>query len=153
MSYRQNTKQITLRSILGAVAFIALALASYNIGHDRATKRWFEQLPTAKFGDNGVLARIRLVAADTLEPVEGARFETILIGADGGDGGFHEYTSDEHGGIVLNQYLWPGRYQIFIDPPAISRYQVTQYSEQETYLVVREDGSYSPLEFKVAVKP
>ncbi|KAA5538504.1 hypothetical protein FYK55_27580 [Roseiconus nitratireducens] len=96
-------------------------------------------------------ARIRVIASDTLEPVVGASFQTILIGPDGGDGGFHEYTTDENGGLLTTKYLFPGRYQIYIKPPIGSRYAVTQFHEPETYLVVRGDGTYSPKEFKMAV--
>ena len=107
----------------------------------------------AEFGPQGLRAKIRVVAADTLEPVEDAALETILIGPDGGDGGFHKYTSDADGFITTDQYLWPGRYQIQIVPPPGSRYSVTQYSKQEVFLVVRKDGTYAPTEFRLAVAP
>lgn len=108
-------------------------------------------LPVGKFAENGFQARIRVVAADTLEPVSGAEFQTILIGPDGGDGGFNRYTTDADGSVLTTEYLYPGRYQIFIASPEGSRYEVTQYHEQESYLVVRDDGTYSPSEFKMAV--
>ena len=137
---------------LTLVAVFAIGFAAYHIGHNRATNRRFEQLPSGKFSPNGVRARIRLIAADTLEPIKGAQFQTILIGPDGGDGGFHAYTSDEYGALVTDQYLWPGRYQIYIRPPNNSRFEITEYSEPQDYLVVRDDGSYSPAEFKVSVQ-
>lgn len=99
-----------------------------------------------------VLGHVRLIAADTLEPVEGCRFETILIGPDGGDGGFWFSFSNEEGLAALCPYLGPGRYQIYIKPPADSRYRVTQYTKPGTYLIIDESGSSSPVEFKVDVK-
>lgn len=144
--------RISLRSALVVVAIAAVALAGYRVGYNRAAERFFMRPPTGTFAELGVSVRIRLVAADTLEPVEGAEFHTILIGSDGGDGGFQPYRSDQNGLIVTNKYLRPGRYQIYIRPPRNSRYDVTEYADHETYLVVRNDGSYSPTEFKVTVK-
>lgn len=144
--------RISLRSSLIAITIAAATLAAYRVGYDRAAERYFMHPATGNFAENGVSARIRLIAADTLEPVGGAEFQTILIGSDGGDGGFQRYRSDQNGLLVTDQYMWPGRYQINIRPPGTSRYKVTEYADQETYLVVRDDGSYSPTEFKVRVK-
>ena len=97
-------------------------------------------------------ADIRVIAADTIRPVEGARFQTSLRGPDGGDGGFHEYMTNDAGSFTTDQYLYPGRYQIYIEPPADSRFDVTQYYGKGRYLVVREDGTYAPNEFKIAIR-
>lgn len=141
----------SIRSLLLLTVIIAVALASYRFGVDRTRERQFTRLNTGTLASNGVRARIRVIASDTLEPVSGAIFETILIGPDGGDGGFHGYTTDENGALLTTQYLHPGRYQIYIRPPKGSRYAVTQFHEPETYLVVRGDGSYSPTEFRMLV--
>lgn len=100
-------------------------------------------------GEDSGTARIRLVAADTIEPVANAQFQPTLIGADGGDGGFHTYMSDRHGDVIVGES--PGRYQLYIDPPENSRYEVTQYYGEGNYLVIRDDGSCAPSEFKVTV--
>ena len=138
--------------MLALVAVIAISVGSYQFGVEQTRERNFTQLSSGNLAENGVQARIRVVATDTLEPVEGAEFETILIGPDGGDGGFNAYTTDKNGGLLTTEYLYPGRYQIFIAPPKGSRFEVTQFYEPETYLVVRDDGSYSPSEFRMNVK-
>ncbi len=141
----------SIRTLLLLIAIIAIGLASYRFGVNHTKEQQFSQLAAGTLASNGVRARIRIIASDTLEPVAGASFQTILIGPDGGDGGYHEYTTDGNGSLVTTKYLHPGRYQIYIKPPTGSRYAVTQFHEPETYLVVRDDGTYSPKEFKLAV--
>lgn len=100
---------------------------------------------------NRVLAPLRVVAADTLDPVAGIEVQTVLIGPDGGDGGFHVYVTDDDGAVTPR--LREGRYQIYLVPPEDSRFVETQFYGTGHYLVVRDDDAYRPNEFRIAVKP
>ena len=76
--------------------------------------------------------RLRIVAGDTLQPVEGVGVRYTLIGDDGGDGGHAEDFTSADGSALLTGYCGPGRYQIHLIPPAGSRFRRTAYTSPET---------------------
>ncbi len=95
-----------------------------------------------------------MLASDDLKPVAGATVEVTLIGDDqgvSGDGGFAGFKTDEEGVASIDQSLWPGRYQIQVRAPKDSRFRDTEFSKEESILVVHEDGRYSPREFRLVV--
>ena len=143
---------MTIKFLLGLIAIVAIALASYRFGVSRAKERRYAEPHVGKSETYGYRIRLRVIAADTLEPVEGATLEHILIGEDGGDGGFNEDVTDDSGCITTEVPLRPGRHMIYIKAPKGSRYATTQFTEDETYLVVRKDGTYSPAEFRMLVR-
>ncbi|MES2466286.1 MAG: hypothetical protein V4675_03200 [Verrucomicrobiota bacterium] len=98
--------------------------------------------------------RLRIIAGDTLQPVEGVGVRYTLIGDDGGDGGdgghAEDFTSAD-GCALLTGYCGPGCYQIHLMPPARSRFRGTAYTSPETLLMVAKDGSYHPAEYRIAI--
>ena len=93
---------------------------------------------------------LRIVASDTLRPVEGVRVDYTLIGDDGGDGGFSRDFTTADGSVLLTGYCGPGRYQIQLRPPAGSRFGETEFASPETLLTVAKDGSYQPTEYRIS---
>ena len=144
-------RQFTIRGLLILVAVIALTFAAYRRGSRDAREERFQQLARATPGSQSLSIRVRVLASDNLGPVAGATIEATLIGDDGGDGGFAQFVTDAQGVAVIDQALWPGRYQIYLRPPQQSRYHETTFTIEETMLVVCNDGSYSPTEFRLGV--
>ena len=96
-----------------------------------------------------------MLASDDLKPVSGATVDITLIRTDSGfsgDGGIARFKTDEEGIATIDNSLWPGRYQIQVRAPEGSRFRETEFSKDESILVVRKDGRYSPREFRLAVK-
>jgi uncharacterized protein (TIGR03067 family) len=96
-----------------------------------------------------------VLASDDLKPVAGAMVDVTLIRSDNGvtgDGGFASFKTDEDGIATIDKSLWPGRYQIQVRAPEGSRFRDTEFSKDESILVVHEDGRYSPREFRLAIK-
>ena len=94
---------------------------------------------------------IRIVAADTREPVAGVEVGLCLIGADGGDGGNSVFVTDEHGHAHCD-IGWRGRHHVYLNPPQNSRFRKTAYEHSEEQFVVWGDGSYRPLEYSLQLK-
>ena len=101
---------------------------------------------------------LRIVAEDTAEPLEGVRVDANLWGEDGGDGGFTWAVTNgegiavfEKGNGVEAREGRPTRFQIYLNPPQLSRFKSTDYQTPETWLTVLPDGSYHPTEFKLKV--
>jgi hypothetical protein len=94
--------------------------------------------------------RLRIIAGDSLQPVEGVGVEYTLIGDDGGDGGHAEDFTSADGSALLTGYCGPGRYQIHLIPPSGSRFRKTAYTSPETLLMIAKDGSYHPAEYRIA---
>ncbi len=95
-----------------------------------------------------------VLASDDLKPVAGATVDVTLIVDDNGvtgDGGSAPFLTNEEGIAIVDEVLWPGRYQIQARAPKDSRYRDTEFSKEESILVVHEDGRYSPREFRRAV--
>ena len=93
---------------------------------------------------------LRIVASDTLHPVEGVGVDYTLYGDDGGDGGFARDFTTADGTVLLTGYCGPGRYQIDLRPPADSRFSKTSFYSPETMLTVAKDGSYHPSEYQIS---
>lgn len=141
--------------LLAAVALVAILLATYKAGF-RAGEIKALKVPLRHNADRELVqGQLRLLAADTREPVALCRVDFILIGPDGGDGGFQMAISDRRGIVKLPAYLSPGRYQIEIDPVrnADKRLVHTSYSSANDYLLIRPDKTYSPFEYVVDVQP
>jgi hypothetical protein len=99
--------------------------------------------------------KLLVLASDDLKPVAGAMVDVTLIRTNSGfsgDGGFSDFKTDADGVATIDKSLWPGRYQIQVRAPKDSRFRDTEFSKDETILVVHEDGRYSPREFRLAVK-
>ncbi len=94
-----------------------------------------------------------VLASDDLKPVSGATVQVTLIQSSGvtGDGGFASFKTNEDGIAIIDEVLWPGRYQINVRAPKDSRYRDTEFSKDEAMLVVHDDGRYSPREFRLNV--
>jgi len=92
-----------------------------------------------------------VLATDDLKPVAGATVQVTLIRDDGGDGGFASFKTNEDGIAIVDAALWPGRYQINVRAPKDSRYRNTEFSKDESMLIVDEDAQYSPREFRLNV--
>ena len=104
---------------------------------------------------SGQSYKIKLIvlANDDLKPVAGAMVDVTLIRSDSGvtgDGGFAGFKTDEDGIATIDKSLWPGRYLIQVRAPEGSRYRDTEFTNEESILVVHEDGRYSPREFRLA---
>ena len=98
--------------------------------------------------------KLLVLASDDLKPVAGAMVVVALFRSDNGvtgDGGFVGFKTKEDGIATIDKSLWPGRYQIQVRAPEGSRFRDTEFSKEELILVVHEDGSYSPREFRLAV--
>jgi serine/threonine protein kinase len=98
--------------------------------------------------------KLLVLASDDLKPVAGAMVDVTLIRTDSGfsgDGGFSDFKTDADGVATIDNSLWPGRYQILVRAPEGSRFRDTEFSKDESILVVHEDGRYSPREFRLAV--
>ena len=93
---------------------------------------------------------LRIIASDTLHPVEGVDVEHVLIGDDGGDGGFASDLTNADGNVLLTGIFSPGRYQIYLRPPAGSRFRMTAFTSDETLLTVTKDGSHHPAEYQIS---
>jgi hypothetical protein len=109
--------------------------------------------PTSSQGDAAAAprnVRLRIVAGDTLQPVEGVGVQYTLIGDDGGDGGYADDFTSADGSTLLTGYCGPGRYQIHLIPPDGSRFRKTAYTSPETMLMVAKDGSHHPAEYRIA---
>ena len=112
-----------------------------------------QEPPTSSQGDvpgEPRNVRLRIVAGDTLQPVEGVGVEYTLIGDDGGDGGHSGDFTSADGSVLLTGYRGPGRYQIHLIPPAGSRFRKTAYTSPETLLMIVTDGFYHPAEYRIA---
>ena len=115
-----------------------------------------QEPPTSSQGDAPAArrnVRLRIVAGDTLQPVEGVGVQYTLIGDDGGDGGYAGDFTNVEGSTLLTGYCGPGRYQIHLITPAGSRFRRTAYTSPETMLMVAKDGSYQPAEYRIAILP
>ena len=86
---------------------------------------------------------LKVVARDTGEPVADVFVGMTLIGADGGDGGFHRFLTRDDGVALLHHPISPGRYQPHLEPSPASRYVHTEWSRGDPYVVVGNDGSSS----------
>lgn len=139
--------------MLLAVAVAASLFATYTAGF-RAGEIAAMKVPLRHNADRGLIqGQLRILAADTREPAGRCHVAFTLIGPDGGDGGFQRSFSDRRGIAKLPSYLSPGRYQIEIEGHGPSSpYARTSYHTDADYLLIRPDGSYSPLEYLVNVK-
>lgn len=98
--------------------------------------------------------KLLVLASDDLKPVSGATVDVTLIRdyrGVSGNGGFASFKTDEDGIAMIDDSLWPGRYQVQVRAPEGSRFRDTEFSKDESILVVHEDGRYSPREFRLAV--
>jgi len=147
--------RFSLTALIGVTTAAAIIFAAYSAGFRKGEIAAL-QVPLQHNRDRELMqGQIRLLAADTREPVDRCMVEFILIGPDGGDGGFLSSRSDSRGIVKLPAYLCPGRYQIEIDPGhnGDDRFLRTSYHTDETYLLIRSDKTYSPFEYLVDVKP
>lgn len=147
--------RLSLSLMLLVVAAIAVLFAAYESGF-RAGEIAALQVPLRHNADRELIqGQLRLLAADTREPVMLCMVDFILIGADGGNGGFLYAISDRRGIVTLPASLSPGRYQIEIDPERNpdKRFLRTSYHSKDQYLLIRADKTYSPFEYLVDVKP
>ena len=95
-----------------------------------------------------------VLATDDLKPVAGAVVRVTFIGDDRGftgDGGFAPFVTNDDGIAIVDKSLWPGRYQVNVRAPKDSRYRDTEFSKDESMLIVHEDARYSPREFRLNV--
>jgi hypothetical protein len=137
------------------VAVTAGIFAAYNAGF-HAGEIAALQVPLRHNADRELVqGQLRLLSADTREPVPLCMVDFILIGPDGGDGGFQYKISDRRGIVELPVSLSPGRYQIEIDPTRNKdkRFLQTSYHSKDTYLLIRPDKTYSPFEYLVDTSP
>lgn len=155
MASSYTTMRFSLTALIGVITAAAMLFAAYSAGFRKGEVAAL-QVPLQHNRDRELVqGQIRLLAADTREPVDRCMVDFILIGPDGGDGGFLPSYSDSRGVVKLPAYLSPGRYQIEIDPRrnGDDRFLPTSYHTHETYLLIRPDKTYSPFEYLVDVKP
>lgn len=100
-----------------------------------------------------MILQILILADDDLCPVQNVGIEAVLIGEYGGDGGFNfnSVKTDDRGLVTISE--GPGVYQVYLLPPPGSRFRYTAFMSLETMLSVREDGTYFPKQFRIAVRP
>jgi hypothetical protein len=86
---------------------------------------------------------VKVVSADTGQPVPNVFVGLTLIGPDGGDGGFQEFLTKEDGVAPRWLRLTPGRYQYHLRPHPDSRYTRTEWRRSDPYIIVSETGDTS----------
>ncbi|MGB7325022.1 MAG: hypothetical protein WBD31_09130 [Rubripirellula sp.] len=136
--------------LLFTVAAAAAIFAIYDAGF-RAGEAAALQVPLRHNANRELVqGQVRILAADTRKAAARCHVSFTLVGPDGGDGGAYRSFSDRRGIAKLPAYLTPGRYQVGIRGHGSStRYVNTEYSKTADLLLVRPDGSYSPLEYLV----
>ena len=99
-----------------------------------------------------MILQILVLADDDLSPVQNVEIQATLIGEYGGDGGFNfnPVNTDDRGLVTISE--GPGVYQVYLLPPPGSRFRYTAFTSLETMLSVREDGTYFPTQFRIAVR-
>lgn len=138
--------------MLTAVAALAALFAAYNAGF-RAGEIEVLKVPLKHHANRTLVqGQLRLLAANNRQPAARCRVAFTLIGPDGGDGGFQSAISDRRGIVKLPAYLSAGRYQIEIEGHGPSPYVWTSYHTDRDFLLIRPDGTYSPLEYLVNVR-
>lgn len=145
--------RFSLLLMLMVTAAIATLFATYNAGF-RAGEIEALKVPLRHNADRGLIqGQLRILAADTREPASHCHVMFTLIGPDGGDGGYQRTFSDRRGIAKLPAYLTPGRYQVEIEGHGpTTRFLPTSYHTDADYLLIRPNGSYSPLEYLVKAK-
>ena len=83
---------------------------------------------------------LKVVSADSGEPVPHVFVGMTLIGPDGGDGGFQEFLTGSDGVAPRWLRLTPGRYQFHLRPHPDSRFVRTEWRRSDPYVVVSEAG-------------
>ncbi|MDV6033572.1 MAG: hypothetical protein F9B45_26470 [Phycisphaera sp. RhM] len=140
-------RQFSIASLLGMTAIATCAVAFLHFKYERAMAQ--QALNRSTFYDRVVEEQAtvtgtplaKVVAMDSGEPVAGVIIGMTLIGADGGDGGFQCFTTQQAGIALRHLTLAPGRYQYHLDPDPNSRYAPTLWRRGQPYLVVANDGT------------
>ncbi|MEM6691097.1 MAG: hypothetical protein AAF664_16835 [Planctomycetota bacterium] len=135
-------------------AFLAALIGAYDIGYRRGRADTWELVPRHAADREMTTGQIRLLASDTREPVSYCLVDFILIGPDGGNGGYVMSSSGRDGVVKIPRMLSPGRYQIEIDPSRnpTGRFKRTSYHTNDGYLMIRSNRTYTPTEYLVDVR-
>jgi hypothetical protein len=111
--------------------------------------------PKAKPAPKRLVYTLRVIAADTLQPLPDVEIQTVYAGR-GADGGYCPTRTDQNGmaeGVVVGPTAdGPGVWQIYLNPPKGSKYRYTSFTTPETMLTVLPDGTYFPDTFRLALK-
>ncbi len=83
---------------------------------------------------------IKVVSAETGDPVPGVLVGMTLIGPDGGDGGFQEFATGSDGIAPRWLNLSPGRYQYHARPRPGGRFKHTEWRRGDPYFTVDASG-------------
>lgn len=98
---------------------------------------------------------LRVIAADTLQPLPDVEIQPVYAGR-GADGGFIPIRTDQNGtaeGVAVGPAEdGAGVWQIYLNPPKGSKYRQTSFTTPENMLTVLPDGTYFPDTFRLALK-
>ncbi|WP_442505882.1 hypothetical protein SH528x_004695 [Novipirellula sp. SH528] len=137
-----DPQQTASARVMLAILFLAVPACDTATPTPRSMWTTTEQFDAdvEEYGRRNGPPLLKVVSADTGEPVPNVFVGMTLIGPDGGDGGYQQFLTGPDGVAPRWLPLTPGRYQFHLRPHPNSRFVHTEWRRSDPYVVVSDAG-------------
>ncbi len=130
-------------TLLAAIAVLSLSACDDQRSLPKSMQLSAEQFDAklAEYADKTGPPLVKVVSADDGEPVPNILVGMILIGPDGGDGGYQQFLTGPDGIADRWLNLAPGRYQYHMRAGPGGRFVHTEWRRGDTYIRIDTSGN------------